>query len=132
MSREYREIDGELCIKSPITNEYTAIVEADDRYGESALCTESGYCWSPSYKKEDMPAPIMAQSVEDEQGQLWFPVTVRTTDWIIFRDGNQWTYADIIPSDSEVPGHDHQIDMENKKVFEDFKKVSEYANSQGK
>ena len=29
MSREYRDIDGELCIKSPLTNEFTAIVEAD-------------------------------------------------------------------------------------------------------
>ena len=132
MSREYREIDGELCIKSPITSEFTAIVEENDQFGESALCTESGYCWSPSYIKEDMPAPIVAQSVEDEQGQLWFPVTVRTTSWIIFRDGTTWTYADIIPSESDVLGHDHQIDMENKKVFEDFKKVSEYANSQGK
>ena len=132
MSREYREIDGELCIKSPITNEFTAIVEENEQFGESALCTDSGYCWSPSYIKEDMPAPIVAQSVEDEQGQLWFPVTVRTTSWIIFRDGTTWTYADIIPSESDVLGHDHQIDMENKKVFEDFKKVSEYANSQGK
>jgi len=132
MSKEYREIDGELCIKSPITNEFTAIVEENDQFGESALCTESGYCWSPSYIKEEMPAPIVAQSVEDEQGQLWFPVTVRTTSWIIFRDGTTWTYADIIPSEEDVPGHDHKIDMENKKVFEDFKKVSEYANSQGK
>ena len=132
MSREYREIDGELCIKSPITNEFTAIVEENEQFGESALCTDSGYCWSPSYIKEDMPAPIVAQSVEDEQGQLWFPVTVRTTSWIIFRDGTTWTYEDISPSESYVPGHDHQIDMENKKVFEDFKKVSEYANSQGK
>ena len=131
MSREYREIDGELCIKSPITNEFTAIVEENDQFGESALCTESGYCWSPSYIKEEMPAPIVAQSVEDEQGQLWFPVTVRTTSWIIFRDGTQWTYADIIPAEADVPGHDHQIDMENKKVFEDFKTVSEYANTQG-
>ena len=48
MSREYREIDGDVCIKSPITNEFTAIVEPDDYYGESALCTESGYCWSPA------------------------------------------------------------------------------------
>lgn len=128
MSREYREIEGELCIKSPVTGEFTAIVEANDQYGESALCTESGFCWSPSYTEEAMPEPIKAQAVKDELGQYWYPVTIRTKDWIIFREGTTWTYADIIPLENEQLGFDSSIDMENKQVFDNFKTVSDYAN----
>ena len=127
--REYRKIDDELCILSPVTKEFTAIVDYDETNGESALCTESGFCWSPAYKFEDMPEPVKAQSVEDGYGEKWYPVTIRTQKWIIFRDGTEWTYADIIPLDKETPGFQNQIDMENKQVFETFKLVSEYANS---
>ena len=78
-----------------------------------------------------MPDPVKAQSVEDEQGEKWYPVTIRTTSWIIFRDGTKWTYADIIPIDESTPGFQNQIDMENKQVFDTFKLVSDYANNKG-
>ena len=131
IKREYRTIEDELCIKSPITNEFTAIVDENEKLGESALCTTSGYCWSPSYNFDEMPDPVKAQSVEDELGDKWYPVTIRTRTWIIFRDGTEWTYADIIPIDESTPGFQNQIDMENKQVFDTFKLVSEYANNKG-
>ena len=129
IQREDRELEGDLYVKSPITNEFTAVVESDDRWGESALCTESGYCWSPSYTEESMPEPVKKQAVKDEQGQYWYPVTIRTKSWIIFRDGTKWTYADIIPLENSTPCFDSSIDMENKKVFETFALVSDFANN---
>lgn len=127
--REIREINGDHYIKSPLTEDFTAMLDYDDAHGENALCVESGYTWSESYDIDKMPEPVVAQSVTDEYGKIWFPVTVRTIDWIIFKDGSEWCFADIIPSESDIPGHSHQIDMANRKTFDDFKTVSEYANS---
>ena len=129
MKREYIEKEGDLLVKSPITEEFTAIVEHDELNGETMLCKESGYIYMENIKPENMPGPIKAKAVHDSCGKVWHPLTVQTTTWIIFMDDSVWTYAPIVEADIDSNETVRKIDLANRKDFETFKECSEYANS---
>lgn len=129
MKREYREINGELVVKSPITNDFTAIVDHDEINGENMLCKESGYIYMENIDPEEMPSPLQAKAVHDDHGKVWHPLTVQTLNWIVFMDDDIWTYAPIVEHDIDSNETVRKIDLENRKDFATFKECSEYTST---
>lgn len=126
--RSYIEKDGDLLTISPITNEFTAICEFDDKDGETMLCTESGYMCILDQDVSVFPDALKREMVQDGMGKYWYPITVRTMSDIIFKDGDKWVHAPIIESKVDATGYDKAIDMKNKKEFDTFKQASDYLN----
>jgi len=126
--RSYIEKDGDLLTISPITNDFTAVCEFDDKDGESMLCTESGYMCILGQDVSAFPEALKREMVQDGLDKYWYPITVQTTSAIIFKDGVKWIFAPIIDSKVEAVGYDKAIDMENKTEFDTFKLASDYMN----
>lgn len=115
---EYDEI-------SPITKELTVLVESDPVTGlNSKLCMKSGFTTNEAMKAgseqhahflKSTPKLLHDLSVTDDDGFVWFPITVFTEHGIFFPDGTTtedwvWRIAPIVDVPEEereqypVPG----------------------------
>lgn len=102
--------------KSPITGEYTVIVDVDPQTGVvSKLCTQSGFVTNSYLKKdseelekfkESMPQVSIHNIMEDDLGAIWVPMMQSTDKGVIFpskrRDSESlddfvWVVAPIFP-----------------------------------